>query len=324
MPKCILFKSGVTVTTTGMVKPCCLYRTRRHIRIDQEWESTFSRKDKLMENGWIPECIQCKDAESRDEKSDRLDAAHILDGTRYEFWDLKINNTCNLACRMCNPHSSSTFQKNVNSNTSENWAPIFREGANSKMWFRDENIHTILDKIIHAKRIKFTGGEPFLIPQIKTILQHLIDNKKSKNITLSFVTNGTQPMNKWLELFRQFKNVIISISVDAIEDRFEYIRAGAKWNQVKEHIEYLSTNKQDNVDIQISILPSVLNYNNIDDVVDWCNSLGLTYDISGPVMYPEFMSPSALSDPKLRKQFIEQMDIQDRIHGTDWRKFVKL
>lgn len=322
--KCKLFKSGVTITTNGSVKPCCIYRAVKPVTLADDWKSEFEFKSKQLEAGWIPECIQCQKAEERGDISDRLDAEELLEGTAYEMWDLKLNNTCNLSCRMCSPHSSSTFQKNVNANASENWAPIFREGANNKMWFRDNNINEVLDKIVYAKRIKFTGGEPFLIPQVKIILEHLVKTDNAKNIILSFISNGTQDIKKWMPLLSKFKRIYMTVSVDAIGERFEYIRAGASWPQVKTNIEQLAKLHCHDFEVKISILPSILNYDNINEVVDWCNSINLPYHISNPVMYPKFMSPSAVNDPGLRQQFIEQMDIQDRIHNTDWRKFVNL
>lgn len=327
MPKCVLFNSGVTITTNGSVKPCCIYRTTTPLNpltLADDWKSEFEFKSKQMETDWIPECVQCQSAEANGDISDRIDANELLDGTEYEIWDLKLNNTCNLSCRMCNSHSSSTFAQNIKLNSNEKWAKEFTEQANGKMWFRDNNMNTILDKIVYAKRIKFTGGEPFLIPQVKIILDHLIKENVAQNIILSFISNGTQDIKKWMPILSKFKRIYMTVSIDAIEDRFEYIRAGAKWEEVKSNVEHLAKLHCHDFEVKISILPSILNYNNINEVVEWSDSLNLPYHISNPVMYPAFMSPSAISNSKLTMQFIEQMEIQDRIHGTDWRKFVNL
>lgn len=322
MPKCILFKSGVTVTTNGSVKPCCIYQSSETQTLTDNWSDYYTQKSAEMEHGWIPECVHCKIAEERGEESDRIDAINELRGTSYEFWDLKLNNTCNLSCRMCNPHSSSTMEQNVKNNPSEPWDSSFTQGIGRKTWFKDESVDAILDKIIHAKKVKFTGGEPFLIPQIETIIQHLINSGNSKDITLSFVTNGTVLFEKWVDKFKQFKKVIINISIDAIEDRFEYIRAGASWKQVSENIIYMRELELSNVEIRASILPSIFNYNNIQEVVDWCNSIDIEYYVSNEIFKPVFLSTQALTNPELKARFIQQMEIQDRIHGTNWQDFV--
>ena len=192
------------------------------------------------------------------------------------------------------------------------------------MWFKGNQIDSILKKITNAKFVKFTGGEPFLIPQVEKIIDHLIETDSAKNIHLQFISNGTQPMTRWIEKFHHFKTVDIDVSIDAIGERYEYIRPFADWNIVKDNLENLAKNHADKCKISITTLPMLLNYQNIDEVAEFAKSIGVEHHIAGNLTSPEFLTLKTLTDVELQKRFVHQMEIQDRIYGTDWKKFVTL
>lgn len=274
-----------------------------------------------MDKGWIPECSECRFMENNGETSDRQFAETVSSGEPFEYWDLELNNTCNLACRMCGPRASSTFQQNVINNSNEDWDDSYKHFV-KKTWFRDENMKFILDKIIYAKHVKFTGGEPMLIPQVGKIIDHLISQGVSKNIYLKMISNGTQPMDRWIDRFKYFDRVEIDVSVDAIGERFEYIRPGAKWKVLEKNVKDLIASNIPNLTITITTFPMLLNYEYLHEVEAWANSLGLEYYCSGYLTNPDFLSVHTANNKELQKKFIKQMEIQDRIHGTDWRNFV--
>ena len=66
----------------------------------------------------------------------------------------------------------------------------------------------------------------------------------------------------------------------------------------------------------------VFNYNNMDEILDWCNDNEIDCFKSTPVIRPAFMSPDAMKDKLLREQLIEQSEIMDKVHGTNWRDFI--
>jgi hypothetical protein len=66
----------------------------------------------------------------------------------------------------------------------------------------------------------------------------------------------------------------------------------------------------------------VFNRNNLDDVATWCKDNKIRYDVSTPVIKPAFMSPNAMEDEILKKELIEQSEIMDKIHGTDYHDFI--
>lgn len=323
MPKCLLFKSGVNIKPRGAVTPCCMYHIidPQSPTVHDDWNAYYAKKSLEMESEWIPECRECEKLEQDGITSDRQYAETVCTGADYEYWDLELNNTCNLACRMCAPRSSSTFAKLVSDNKTLEWDSSYLQTQN-KRWFKDSAIDNILEKIIHAKYIKFTGGEPFLIPQISVIVDHLIEQQVSKNIVLHFITNGTQPMTRWVDKFKHFDRVDVDISIDAVGKRYEYIRPGAKWDLVKKNIEFLVENHSDKCKVTLTSFPMLLNYNNLYEISEIAEQMGIEHNIGGELTNPPFLSLATLNDIELQAKFIQQMEIQDKLHGTDWRDFV--
>ena len=324
MPKCKLFKHGMTISPAGAARPCCAIRPTygNSVRFEDTvvWKQKFKELEDRMELGWIPECAECKLGEEQNGHSLRTDSNSFIseDAEGIIYWDLKINNTCNLACRMCDSWSSSTWEQLVKQN-----AGVFPHDIipSDSRWHR--NVNEMLPYLLDAKTIKFTGGEPFLIPHVKTIINYLVETEASHIMDLKITSNGTQDFTDWIDKLSQFKTTRVLFSLDAAGERFEYIRAGASWQQVSDNILKLrELTKNKNIEFRITALPQALNVNHLDDLRDWCAANKLPFSLSPPVIKPAHMAPGALTDPVLRSQLIEYMKTLDAIHGTDYRKFI--
>ena len=93
--------------------------------------------------------------------------------------------------RICNEFSSSKWldDKYKLFNTTK----LFDENqlANFK-WYNNENFWKELDELMeHVEFIEIFGGEPMLIKQQFQFLERLVERGLSKNITVSYATNGT-------------------------------------------------------------------------------------------------------------------------------------
>lgn len=322
MPKCLIFKNGITFGPTGAVRPCCGFDTSGEptVKFDENWRSYFEQFDQQMQTGWIKNCAECEQSEKLGRNSLRHYYNNILEDTNHlQYWDLKINNTCNYACRMCDKTSSSIWDRILKENPDAAWDRHYNKPDTGK-WHRDS--YQLINLMKHAKVVKFTGGEPLLIPQVRKIIEKLIDNGISRNCRLELITNGSQDLLAWSDLFAEFKRVYVNISVDALGKRYEYIRPGADWQQVKHNVETFAALKPDNVGAEITCLEMLLNKGHTHLVERWATSIGLWFNLAGPIIYPDFLKIDAMDNPKLKQKFIAQMEIQDKIHGTDWRDFV--
>ena len=324
MPKCVIFKTGVTIGPTGAVRPCCAFDTNGvpNMSFDKDWRSRHDKWDKQQEEGWLRHCKECKQSEDLGKQSLRQHYnKKMRDDTDIVYWDLKINNTCNLACRMCDKTSSSVWQQIVKENSDEKWDKHYTVRDNNR-WHKDSI--NMVQHMEHAKVVKFTGGEPMMIPQVRKIIEALIEKGHSKNIQLHMITNGSFDLMMWDKYFKEFKKVWINISIDAIGKRYEYIRPLSNWKTVEDNVIKFNELKRDNCTIFITTLPMLLNKDHLHEVDEWMLKHDLDGETASPIIYPDFLRLNALEDEKLTKKFIEQMTIQDRIHGTDYREFVDI
>lgn len=316
MPKCLALKHALTIGPTGAVRPCCAWIPRvTEYTIDDDWETAHNKYYEEMLDEWLPACLECKQDEELNGKSQRLFMNTVLqDSVGIEYFDFKINNTCNLACIMCDGVSSSTWTAIVKQNSDKNWTQQKIDAANAKTgWHGD--ISNFYHQLFTAKYVKFTGGEPFLIPQVKQMIEFMVNEEIAPTVELQLVTNGTQDVSKYYDLLKNFKSVILLISVDAIGERYEFIRQGANWNQASDNILSIKSNAPSNTSVVITCLPNLFNKHHIHEVEDWCNENNLVFNKASDLIFPEYLRQDATD-------YTEQMTILDEIHGTDHKKFL--
>lgn len=148
---------------------------------------------------------------------------------------LNIGNTCNLACRMCSPDSSSriaSFQKHAGWIASD-WkqTPWVRDAVayqNFRDWF-DQNYQ-------HIRVVHLIGGEPHLIDEFADLID-LFSEHKMHWLNLSFTTNGTHHYTEFKEQFKKFKRVEIGISIETADNSNDYIRAGSKIEDILKNVD---------------------------------------------------------------------------------------
>lgn len=317
MPECKLLDHGICIGPGGNVRPCCAWRDSRDepsVNYSEDWATRHSEWNTAMKQEWLPQCFECKQSEDLGRGSLRtLSNQRLQNAQGIEYWDLKINNTCNLACRMCDPWSSSKWGELMGT------PGLITGPAPDTKWH--SSALEFVPEMMFAKYIKFTGGEPFLIPQVRAILLKLVELDVSSTVNLELVTNGTQDMTSWCEVFAQFKTVRISVSVDALGKRYEYIRPHGVWPETERRIFELQAHAPTNTSIGIACLEMILNTGQgMQEVEQWCKRHGLDFWPGGPIIFPTWLRVDALEHS--REQFQEQMGILDGVYGTNWRDWV--
>ena len=323
MSYCKLFKHGLTIDPDGSVYPCCVMDKGNgypKYSLEDDWRSKHMEMYEQSKHGWLDRCHGCKTVEERDGNSYRTTYNKKLEGYKDSdgilFWDLKINNTCNLACRICGGHSSSTWEKIVKENPDMPLGVHYGK-QNKKKWHKE--VKDLTTELHDAMEIKFTGGEPIMIPQVRKIIDYLIEKDLAKNINLALTTNGTWDLSAYYEKFRKFKATTVTISADGVGPLFNYLRQNADWDQVWPNILDMKKNIEQ---IYILCTPQALNNHLLDDIRDFFKQHDIHCVFNQPVYSPSWMKPEALDDPLLRNKFIEQMTLLDQIHGTDYREFM--
>jgi MoaA/NifB/PqqE/SkfB family radical SAM enzyme len=96
----------------------------------------------------------------------------------------------------------------------------------------------------------------------------------------------------------EFKNVHWTVSVDTIEDQFEYVRYGGRWVDFIENLNKINTLGHK---ISFNMLWFVLNYLTIFDCVDYLKQQGFHNNsfIIGPIVDPKALDVRNLPDKLL-------------------------
>ncbi len=275
-----------------------------------------------------PSCVSCWETEDRGSPSKRTDDLMILKETLENFKNnilpdapvdvsLNLGTMCNLKCRICGPQSSSKWPQEYldlygvdhiqrNNSTIQNMSPEESRALLINWPSRDPSfMNTLMEWLPHMVRLEFLGGEPFLNQKQFEIVKKSVEIGAAKNQLLHFVTNGsTYPEEAIREHWPHFKSVNVNISVDGIEDQFEYQRYGAKWEEVLANIErYQSIECVKLVQIYISI--SIFSIYYLPEMFLHWSKRGLTVCISivtNPHRFDIRVIPPALKE-KIKQKF---------------------
>jgi len=325
--KCVHSYNGLRVSNNGTVMPCCYYDESKPFK-DKEgtliktdthtFEQMMNNPDRKkliedLENGIQHEgCKRCWDDEKYHGGSRRTRDLRLgyLEEPIVKYLELNLGNTCNLACRMCGVGASIKWFDEHRELYDEAGGhaddQVYREWVRtSYKSYEDESMFwgELEKSLPHIEQIDMYGGEPMLVKKQWETLKKSIELGYAKNQELSFNTNGTIFKEEYIEILKQFKRVVISFSIDAIEERFNYIRHHGDWNKVTNNIKNWLKYKSDSLYFDVAITVTNLNIYYLDELVDWCLSMDLNpYFID--VSHPDFYSPSNL--PKSAKNLINK------------------
>jgi sulfatase maturation enzyme AslB (radical SAM superfamily) len=226
------------------------------------------------------------------------------------YLDLSWSNKCNLQCKMCSPSASDQLIEEA----IELQLPIIKDNPGVNWDFKDSwkypNVKSVIEKIVTPalSQVLVTGGEPLVNNDFYTLCQILIERGMSQNIDLSFHTNLTVTPGKWFDIWSKFKSVTIKISIDGVEEVYEYIRYPGKWSIVKDNIDSVIeyANTQRNIGIEFHTVFSIYNTERFTDLLEYIASLKSTTKITriphiNYIYWPDYSSPTMLpKDYKLK------------------------
>lgn len=299
-------------------------------------------------NQWSTDCWQCKQIENSGSKSFRQSMIEHF-GKRYNLSgplriDFLFDRSCNLACTICNPNSSTLWQQYSKKHN----LPSIKIDNTSNV---DQVIAVLktLD-LSNLEQVQFCGGETLMGTsywKVAEVLAELVPDA-DKKLLVGFQTNGTQTIDpKYYKLFEKFKLVKLFISIDGIGEKFNYLRWPADWNQVSANIMHMRENLPVNVMFLIQETLSNFNLFYSDQVAAWIqtnfatNRLGDKIDHSQQLAIHDYLGidviteeyVSAISQKHIRnmlpldwqenpekiKKMLRETTIHDKIRNQDWR-----
>jgi molybdenum cofactor biosynthesis enzyme MoaA len=331
---CIHPFTGLATREDGAIKVCCRSHPIGFIQkntLEEIWNGSSMRRIRksVLEGKRPPECAPCFKLE--DQGVESLRQRHIepkipesritlypdaLDqlGVNYKMpftfptMELKLNNLCNLKCRMCNPTDSTSWNdwqeveefykkednylvKNIQDLKLMDSPYLDKFTDNPKWWASFEKL------LPYFRRVEFAGGEPLTDPTHYRILEML--QPYAHQIEIKYATNLTslgKGKRTIFEYWPAFKSVAVNVSIDGLEDSYEYIRGNANWNELIANIKEIQ--KIPNVSrIVGAVAVQVSNALILGDMIEYfLDELGIVF-YTNMVNYPNVLSAQVLPQP---------------------------
>lgn len=210
--------------------------------------------------------------------------------------DVRWTNLCNFACVYCGPEFSSRWAEETN-------RPVAAPNPEQIDQFKQY----IFQHAGNLKHVYLAGGEPLLM---KENLE-LLDLLKSVNpqVNLRVNTNLSKTNTRIFDRICEFSNVHWTVSVETMQEEFEYIRYGGKWS---DFLDNLNTIRQLKHKISFNMLWFLLNYRTVFDCVDFLKDLGFHNNsfIIGALLSPPYLNIRQLPDSVLQSL---KKDLHDRL-----------
>lgn len=308
--------SNIDISPQGHISPCCKFRHNHYgpaLKIQdasiEQYETSAAlieiKKD-FEQGNWPKGCERC-----RIEEENGIASKRQLDFDRWEkFYNdydkdtdgfltasIAFGNTCNLKCITCGPESSSSWSKE--------YFEIYGQEIFPNHFYKEHLADQLISKMPNVIHLDIPGGEPFLsgVKEQKKLLDRLIDSGRAQEIGLHYTTNLTIfPDDEWWEIWKNFRNIDLQLSIDGVGSRFEYLRYPARWSQALESVDRYLLKQGDNIQISVSHTVSALNVFYLDEFFNWCDDRGLPRPWCGRVHTPAHLRPSVW--PSYAKQKI--------------------
>lgn len=327
--------TGLATREDGSVKACCRSHPVGNIQcqsLEEIWNNNTMRRirQQVLNDERPKECEPCFSLEDQGVESLRqrhingiipearinlypkaLDNLQVDYTMPFEFptMEIKLNNLCNLKCRMCNPTDSTSWN---------DWSQV-EEFYDKEKNFISDNVRKLnlikkpyLDKfednpnwwasfeklLPYFRRVEFAGGEPLMDPQHYRILDmlkpygHQIEIKYATNGTTLGISKGRTVHDYW----PHFKSVAVNVSIDGIGDSYSYVRGNGSWIEVVNNIKEIQTIT--NVSrIVGAVAVQVSNILILDQMIElFLNELGIVF-YTNMVKYPNVLSIQTLPTP---------------------------
>lgn len=249
-PLCVLPWMHAYVGATGDVHLCCIAlgpeNSLGNLR-DQSITEIFASgpvdaiRRQMLRGEWPSQCRGCQHRESLGLSSFRqssnsehsvyvrqliTDPGALRPAIR--SLDLRLNNICNFKCRSCGYMASNRWFGDHNLINPEFKLLQSYQGFDKEASFWTEFDQKVLPAL---EEITLAGGEPLLSQSQYRLLEKLIAHGK-QDIRLKVVTNLSQlRFMHWdaVELWKNFPDIKLTLSLDGVGAQGEYIRYGMKY-----------------------------------------------------------------------------------------------
>lgn len=332
---CIMPFIHTSTTTNGDFRLCC--RSTRlwdvqNISLKDLWNHkkyktvrnnlSMGVKDSHCSACWKMEekgIISLRQTHNYERLEEHADVVNTWHNTELVPWkipvvEFKLSNLCNLKCRMCWPKDSTPWMqdwdsvKHVYDQGEQDYVNTIIESNNMRnkpilnlFESHSEFINEMYEIIDDIKEFEFAGGEPLMDPLHYKMLERI---KNPSDVILKYSTNLSDLEAKKgrnvVELWKKFKAIRLTISIDGYDELNAYIRHGADWQKLKENIAYVKQELGEKLDyIKASTCITALN---VEYLVETLDAITTDFDImwhTSRLQWPSFLHANVLPIDRL-------------------------
>jgi radical SAM protein with 4Fe4S-binding SPASM domain len=294
---CVLPWTGFELEPNGHIKNCIISTStigniqKENITTILAGEKNLQIKKEMLADKKPKNCAGCylqeQDRKHLSSISSRLyylkEVAPFVESKLYDqvenfslhHVDLRWTNHCNQACVYCGPSYSSK------------WAQELNQKITSSAQSRKKVKEFVFANIKKLKNVYLAGGEPLLMNENREFLQLLYKENPLINIRVN--TNLSSTTTGVFDLLCKFENVHWTVSVETIEEQYEYVRYHGVWNKFLENLKVI---KKLNHKITFNMLYFILNYKSIFSTVNYFKELEFHENsfVIGPLYTPEYLN----------------------------------
>ena len=302
---CVHAWSGLHVQPDGSTQLCCRFAGRLHDDTGKEFnirqhnikeivnsQHVKSLREQFRQGAVPKECNGCVATEKLGGVSKRQFTRFKLQNVwGYVDWESDsdsnlgfvgghLGNLCNLKCRICDERFSSSIAAEKLSTSANKYKenPTRLTLLNNNWKHHSQLFYDHIKQIPQLRNFEFLGGEPLLVKENLEFMQYLVDHNLSQDCIFEFVTNGTQYPDVF-DCADRFKKLLITLSIDDIEDRFEYQRYGAKWPLVTSNLKRFMSNPHLQIGVVVTV--NIQNVFYLPELVTWLLAQGVdNYDFN--------------------------------------------
>lgn len=232
----------------------------------------------MLEDKQIPECKRCYSLEEygvwslrQSNNRRRFESVRDLventnqDGSieqfKLKYLDIRFSNLCNMKCRTCGPACSSRWAEEFTQMYGKKHLSVFNMkkivASNNE---NDELLDKLRPYLLDVEEVYFAGGESMITNEHYDILDYWLENNHTQvelTYTTNFLTLRFKNKNA-LEYWKNFKDVRIWASLDAMGSILELMRHGAIWDDIYDNILRV---KQETPHVKFGITPTISIWN---------------------------------------------------------------
>jgi MoaA/NifB/PqqE/SkfB family radical SAM enzyme len=277
------------IERTGSITPCCFSSLQLGNLKDSQAQDLFYGKEmqnlrsEMLQGKKPQSCEFCWQKESYKQISHRQRCLSMYQTELLSNWistptlrslDLKLGNTCNFKCKICDlPASSLRISEELKFATDPEQKQKIQLIVNESQWY--EYIENFLHRLDSAwsdlLNLDITGGEPFLLKNLPGTLDHIINLGHANHIRLHFHTNGSVFPENLITKLSQFQLNDIAISIDNIENKFESERGGS-WQDIVSNTQKFLSLDREKFRIYVYCTVNIQNILDLDEIFQWGES----------------------------------------------------